>query len=385
MSGNPKNFEGRAIVLFVVVTAIAALVIGCRPVSEPISEPVSITPASAGASTSTDPLVRVIHPNVPGSFVAVSKKIRPSVVSIFTAQIVAQSPFSDWFGLDRLFMPNRERIQRSLGTGFVIDAAGYILTNFHVVRGAHEILIQLENGTEIPAVPVGADPGIDVALLHVEAGGLSPAELGDSDHVEVGEWVIAVGNPFGLSHTVTAGIVSAKGREYRDLGMHQRGYQNFIQTDASINPGNSGGPLVNTLGEVIGMNTAVSAAGQGLGFAVPINMIKTIINQLKRNGRVVTTWIGVGIREISEVYRRKLQLPNGILVTEIYSNGPSDKILEPGDVITTLNGTSISSSSEFTWLVGTAGVGSEIRLKVFRKGKIEDITVKAAEKPDILQ
>jgi serine protease Do len=313
--------------------------------------------------------------------VAVAKKVKPTVVNIFTAQIVAQSPFNEWFGLDRLLVPHKERIQRSLGTGFIVDAAGYILTNFHVVRGAHEILVQLEDGVETPAVPVGADPGIDVALLHVEGVGLAPAELGDSDRVEVGEWVLAVGNPFGLSHTVTAGIVSAKGRDYRDLGLNQRGYQNFIQTDASINPGNSGGPLVNVAGQVIGMNTAVSAAGQGLGFAVPINMIKAVLSQLKRNGRVVPAWLGVGIRDVADVHRQRLGVPSGILVTEVYEGGPAVGILAVGDVITTLNGTPLTDSTAFSWLIGTAGVGNEVNLKVFRRGKVLDISLRVAEKP----
>lgn len=327
----------------------------------------------------------MVYPNVPGSFVGVAKKVKPTVVNIFTAQIVAESPFRNWFGADHLFIPHRERIQRSLGTGFIIDAAGYVLTNFHVVRGAHEILIQSEGGTETPAVPVGADPGIDVALLHVEGVGLSPAQLGDSDQVEVGEWVLAVGNPFGLSHTVTAGIVSAKGRDYRDLGMHQRGYQNFIQTDASINPGNSGGPLVNTAGEVIGMNTAVSASGQGLGFAVPINMIKAVLSQLKRNGRVVPAWLGIGIRDVEEIHRRRLRVPDGILITEVYSGGPAEDILKVGDVITSLNATAVKDSTEFSWLIGTAGVGNEVGLKVYRDGKTFDVSVRVSEKPSIVR
>ncbi len=358
--------------------------LSCRPVSEPAPTSESL-PEMTSIPNPSEPPVRVVHPNVPGSFVATAKKVKPTVVNIFTAQIVAESPFSNWFGMERLLMPHRERIQRSLGTGFIIDAAGYVLTNYHVVRGAHEILIQLEDGVETPAVPVGADPGIDVALLHVEEVGLSPAELGDSDQVEVGEWVLAVGNPFGLSHTVTAGIVSAKGRDYRDLGIHQRGYQNFIQTDASINPGNSGGPLVNLAGQVIGMNTAVSASGQGLGFAVPINMIKAVLPQLKQNGRVVPAWLGVGIRDVEDIHKQRLGVPDGILVTEVYEDGPAANRLAVGDVITELNGTPLKDSAEFLWLVGTAGVGNDVHLKVFRDGKTFETDVRAAEKPANIQ
>jgi serine protease Do len=355
----------------------------CRPVTEPAPENAPLPTPKISEATDSTP-VRVVYPNVPGSFVATAKKVKPSVVNIFTAQIVQESPFHNWFGLDSLFRPHRERIQRSLGTGFIVDAAGYILTNYHVVRGAHEILVQLEDERETPAMPVGAEPGIDVALLHVDGTGLTPMELGDSDALEVGEWVLAVGNPFGLTHTVTAGIVSAKGRDYQDLGMNQRGYQNFIQTDASINPGNSGGPLVNVAGQVVGMNTAVSASGQGLGFAVPINMIKTILTQLKRTGRVIPAWLGIGIHDVTAVHQQRLGVPKGVLVTEVYQGGPADGTLEPGDVIVAFNGTEVKDTAELSWMTTTAGVGNMVQLKVFRQGQVIDIRVRVAEKPDIL-
>ncbi len=326
--------------------------------------------------------MRVVYPNVPGSFVATAKKVKPTVVNIFTAQIVRQSPFNRWFGFDDLFgRPHRERIQRSLGSGFIIDGQGFVLTNFHVIRGAHEILVQLEDGREVPAEVVGVEPGIDVALLHVEATALSPCILGNSENLEVGEWVLAVGNPFGLSHTVTAGIVSAKGRDYRDLGMHQRGYQNFIQTDASINPGNSGGPLVNVAGEVVGMNTAVSAEGQGLGFAVPINMIKAVLQQLKRTGRVVPAWLGIGIRDMTPTLQQRLKGPPGILVVEVFKGGPADGTLRPGDVITKFNGATVKSGSELSWMTSTAGVGNEVQLHIHRDGQFLDIPLRVVQKP----
>jgi serine protease Do len=368
---------------------IALTLVACRPAQKNQPTPAAQAPPESRKAEDTTPPepvdapVKVVYPNMPGSFVATAKKVKPTVVNIFTAQIIHKSPFSDWFGFDSLFgIPQHDRIQRSLGSGFVIDAQGFVLTNYHVVRGAHEILVQLENGDEVPATPVGADPGIDVALLHVESTGLSTAQLGDSDKLEVGEWVLAVGNPFGLSHTVTAGIVSAKGRDYRDLGMNQRGYQNFIQTDASINPGNSGGPLVNVAGEVVGMNTAVSATGQGLGFAVPINMVKTILGQLKRTGRVVPAWLGIGIREVTAELERQLGLPRGILVTEIYSKGPAENILQPGYVIVSFNGTEVKHASELAWMTSTAGIGNEVKLRVFRSRAYEEIKVRVAAKPN---
>ncbi|MCP4606813.1 MAG: PDZ domain-containing protein [Proteobacteria bacterium] len=350
----------------------------CRPIQEaPSPAPQPVPPPKP------EPSVRVVYPNVPGSFVATAKKVKPSVVNIFTAQIVRQSPFNSWFGLNDLFgLPHRDRIQRSLGSGFIIDAQGYVLTNYHVAQGAHEILVQLEDGREVPAVPVGAEPGIDVALLHVEDTNLQPAALGNSDSLEVGEWVVAIGNPFGLSHTVTAGIVSAKGRDYRDLGMHQRGYQNFIQTDASINPGNSGGPLVNVAAEVIGMNTAVSSTGQGLGFAVPINMIKAVLPQLKLTGHVVPAWLGIGIRELTKDLREHLKTPKGVLITDVFQDGPAaEGGLLPGDVIVSFNSAPISKTSELSWMTNTAGVGNEVKIKVYRKGKILEFPLRVVQKP----
>jgi S1-C subfamily serine protease len=347
-----------------------------KPVPVPVTQP--------RENIKPEPKVKVVYPNVPGSFVATAKKIKPSVVNIFTTQIVRKSPVQGWFGFDDLFgRPHRERIQRSLGSGFIVDGRGFVLTNFHVIRGAHEILVQIEDEREVPAGLVGAEPGIDVALLHVEDTGLEPAILGNSDSLEVGEWVLAVGNPFGLSHTVTAGIVSAKGRSYSDLGIDQRGYQNYIQTDASINPGNSGGPLVNTSGEVVGMNTAISSSGQGLGFAVPINMIKAVLPQLKRTGRVVPAWLGVGIREMNEKLMSELRAPEGILVTEVYPGGPAEGQLVLGDVIVEFNGGKVESASELAWMAATAGVNNDVVVRVFRQEKYLEYTIKVMEKPSV--
>jgi serine protease Do len=331
-----------------------------------------------------EPKVKVVYPNVPGSFVATAKKVKPSVVNIFTTQIVRKNPVQGWFGFEDLFgRPHRERIQRSLGSGFIVDARGFVLTNYHVIRGAHEILVQIEDEREVSAGLVGAEPGIDVALLHVEDTGLEPATLGNSDNLEVGEWVLAIGNPFGLSHTVTAGIVSAKGRSYSDLGINQRGYQNYIQTDASINPGNSGGPLVNTGGEVVGMNTAISSSGQGLGFAVPINMIKAILPQLKRTGRVVPAWLGIGIREMTEEMMGELRAPEGILVTEVYPRGPAEGQLKLGDVIVEFNDMKVESASELAWMAATSGVNNDVIVKVFRQGKYLEYKIQVMEKPNV--
>jgi len=325
----------------------------------------------------------VVYPNVPGSFVAVAKKVNPSVVNIFTAHVVRQSPFFGMPGLEELFgHRQRERVQRSLGSGFIVDSQGFVLTNYHVVRGADSILVQMEDGRHAKATPVGAEPAIDVALLHIDMGDLTPAVLGDSEAVEVGEWVLAVGNPFGLSHTVTSGIVSAKGRKSADMGMAGSSYQDFIQTDASINPGNSGGPLVNVAGEVIGINTAIAAAGEGIGFAVPINMVKTILAQLKHSGRVVHAWIGVGIRELASDVKKKLGIPHGVMVTEIFSDGPAVQTgLRPGDIVVSFNDKPIDGSGELAWMTNTAGIGNMAALGIRRGRETIVLQVKVAARP----
>jgi serine protease Do len=362
------------------IAAIATAVVlaACRSVTETPAPP----PAPVAAPAAPDPVVKVVYPNVPGSFVSAVKRLKPSVVNIFTAQVVRDRSAFGFPGFEDLFGTHRERIQRSLGSGFVIDSQGYVLTNFHVVQGAAEILVQLEDGRELAAQPVGAEPSIDVALLHIQAVDLAPVAFGDSDALEVGEWVLAIGNPFGLSQTVTAGIVSAKGRASREIGMGRSGYQNFIQTDASINPGNSGGPLANVDGDVIGINTAIAAAGQGIGFAVPVNMVRPILPQLKTNGRVVPAWIGVGIRELDPAAAQKLGLEGGVLITEVFGGGPAERSgIKQGDVITRFNGAPVHGVAELAWMTNTAGVGNDVALGAWRKGREIAVTVTVEPKP----
>ncbi|HEX2767994.1 MAG TPA: trypsin-like peptidase domain-containing protein, partial [Geobacteraceae bacterium] len=241
-------------------------------------------------------------------FVELAKKLKPSVVNISTAKTVApqkrlqrppnsfgQEPFEDFF--NRFFdnIPQHSYKQRSLGSGFIISNEGFILTNNHVVAGADEIKIKLSDGREFKAVVKGTDEKLDLAVLKIEVKGTLPvADLGDSDAIQVGEWVMAIGNPFGLNQTVTAGIVSAMGRV---IGSGP--YDDYIQTDASINPGNSGGPLFNASGKVIGINTAIVAGGQGIGFAIPVNMAKSVLPQLEEKGKVTRGWLGVAIQPVT--------------------------------------------------------------------------------------
>ncbi len=273
-----------------------------------------------------------VLPSAPGSFSQLAKSASPSVVNISTVKVIKghgqgqgqapspfgpNDPFKEFF--DRFFkdqMPKGFK-QQSLGTGVIIDKEGFILTNNHVVEQTDEIKVKLADEREFTAKIVGRDPKTDLALIRIESDSpLTPLPLGDSDKLEVGDWVVAIGNPFGLGNTVTAGIVSAK---YRQIGAGS--YDNFIQTDASINPGNSGGPLLNTAGEVIGINTAIfsrSGGSVGIGFAIPINMAKDLLPQLKK-GKVVRGWLGVMIQKITPDLKEKLDLKDekGALVADV--------------------------------------------------------------------
>jgi serine protease Do len=261
-------------------------------------------------------------------------------------------------------------------SGFIIDKEGFILTNNHVVESTDEIKVKLADGREFKAEIVGRDPKTDLALIRIEPeSDLPTLSLGDSETAQVGDWVIAIGNPFGLGHTVTAGIVSAK---YRQIGAGS--YDNFIQTDASINPGNSGGPLLNTAGEAIGINTAIfsrSGGNIGIGFAIPINMAKDILPQLKE-GKVVRGWLGVMIQEVTPDLKEKLGLSDadGALVADVTSGGPAEKAgIQRGDVIVGFNGKEIKEMKELPFLVASSPVGSEAKVDIVRNGKPMSVTV----------
>jgi serine protease Do len=336
---------------------------------------------------------RPLSQATPGSFAELVKEASPSVVNISTVKVIKggeerepmtpfgpQDPFRDFF--DRFFrdqMP-REFKQQSLGTGFIIDKDGFILTNNHVVEKTDEIKVRMSDDKEYVAKIIGRDPKTDLALIKIEPDhSLTPLPMGDSDKLEVGEWVIAIGNPFGLGNTVTAGIVSAK---YRQIGMGS--YENFIQTDASINPGNSGGPLLNTKGEVIGINTAIftrSGGSVGIGFAIPINMAKDLLPQLKK-GKVVRGWLGVMIQAITPELQEKLDLKDekGALVADVTAGGPADKAgIKRGDVIVSFDGRAIEEMKDLPYIVASTPVGKEVTVEVIRKGRMEQVQVKIGE------
>jgi serine protease Do len=327
-------------------------------------------------------------PATPGSFSQLVKEARQSVVNISAMKIIKggrafrfpfseDDPFHDWF--EKFFKDQipKEHRQRSLGSGFIIDKDGFILTNNHVVEKTDEIKVRLANGKEYDAKIIGRDSKTDLALIRIKTDKpLIPLPLGDSEKLEVGEWVVAIGNPFGLDHTVTAGIVSAK---YRQLGAGA--YDNFIQTDASINPGNSGGPLLNTRGEVVGINSAIysrSGGSIGIGFAIPVNMAKDLLPQLKK-GKVVRGWLGVMIQKITPELKDKLNLKEnrGALVADVTSSGPADKAgIERGDVIISFDGKEIIEMNELPYLVASTPVGKVVKMEVIRQGRKKSLEVK---------
>ncbi|TYB33947.1 MAG: DegQ family serine endoprotease [Flexistipes sinusarabici] len=326
----------------------------------------------------------------PDSFSEVAGKVRKGVVNISTTKIVEQKGISDFFN-DEFFkkffgdkMPDipehrRPFRSKSLGSGFVIDKEGLIVTNNHVVENADEIIVKLPDGNEFSAEVVGTDPLTDLALLNIEPEDetLHPLTLGDSENADVGDWVVAVGNPFGLESTVTAGIVSAKGRV---LG--EGPYDNFMQTDASINPGNSGGPLVNMDGEVVGINTAIIPSGQGLGFAIPVNMLKELLPKLK-SGEVERGWLGVSLQPMNEKLARTfgLEKATGALVADVVKGDPASKAgVKAGDIILAVDGEKIEESRELVNYIGKKSPGEKVNLKIYRDGKIINIEVKLGER-----
>jgi len=337
---------------------------------------VIIAVLSVGGSSESFSAMNTATP--PGSFSPLVKIANPSVVNISTVKIIKEEregsmpfgpndPMKDFF--ERYFggqIPKKYK-QKSLGTGFIIDKKGFILTNNHVVEQTDEIRVRTADDKEFAAKIVGRDLMTDLALIRIKSDTpFIPLLLGDSNRLEVGDWVVAIGNPFGLGNTVTAGIVSAK---YRQIGAGA--YDNFIQTDTPINPGNSGGPLLNTAGEVIGINTAIfseSGGSVGIGFAIPINMVKDLLPQLKK-GKVIRGWIGVIIQKVTPELKDKLNLPDekGALVSDVVSRGPAGESgIKRGDVIVSFDGKLIKESRELPYIVASTSVGKTVPVDIIR-------------------
>jgi serine protease Do len=373
----------------------------------------SDSPASSASKSSNVPIM------VPGNFTELAEKARPGVVNIQTVKTVkgggrvfrhffgnpfgGQNPFSgrqnpfdggnpfeDFFGPQTDDGPSDNFQQKSLGSGFIIDREGHIVTNNHVVDGADGVKVKLADGKEFDAKVIGRDSKTDLALIKISGSSdLQPLKMGNSDETKVGSWVVAIGSPFGLEQTVTAGIVSAKGRI---IGSGP--YDNFIQTDASINPGNSGGPLINMNGEVIGINTAIVASGQGIGFAIPVNMAVDVIPQLKNKGRVTRGWLGVAIQDITPELAKSFGLKEkkGALVADVVKDGPAEKAgIERGDVIVEFDGKEVAESKDLPRIVASVPVGKNVTIKLLKDGKaitknvkiaqMEETTAKVAEGP----
>jgi serine protease Do len=332
----------------------------------------------------------------PQSFADLAEAVKPAVVNVSTVSTtkVPGNPFQFFFGpkeqgpfedfLKRFFgdMPDRELKQKSLGSGVVIDRDGFILTNYHVVQRADEITVRMADGRELKARVVGRDPKTDLALIKISSPtqSLPALPLGDSDAIRVGDWVLAVGNPFGLAHTVTQGIISATGRV---IGAGP--YDNFLQTDAPINPGNSGGPLINIKGEVVGICTAIVASGQGIGFAIPSNMAKNIVAQLREKGKVTRGWIGVSVQPVTPEIAHSFGLKEakGVLVGDVVANSPAEAAgIKRGDIILAFNGKELKNISDLPLIVAQTPVGKTIQLRLLREGKEIGTQLKVAEMPE---
>lgn len=332
------------------------------------------------------------------TFVKVADEVSPSVVGIESLRQPERtrnnrdrmSPFDDdlfewffrrqWPDEEQRQRPQRQR--RAQGSGFILNEEGYILTNNHLIEQAQTITVRMLDGRELEAEIVGADPASDVAVIRVEADNLTPIELGDSDDIKVGQWVLAIGNPFGLTHTVTAGIISAIGRE---VGIAE--FENFIQTDAAINFGNSGGPLVTIDGRVIGVNTAIIGPGGniGIGLAIPINMAMDIADQLIAEGRVVRGFLGVSIQTLTPELAQTFDLPEdatGVLVPEVVPDSPADDAgIIPGDVVIELEGQRVTSASDLRNRIAAKRPGTEMRVTIIRDGQREELTVTLTQRP----
>ena len=359
------------------------------------------TNASAAAVYSAQGISGGFTGNGESPFVRVAEAVKPVVVNITAEKTMTGHPqipmeMFDWgpfFGepQDRHRMPRVPHIT-SGGSGIIIDRDGYILTNNHVVSESDKITVKLTDGTEHPAEIKGADPETDVALIKVDAKFPEEmvAHLGDSDSIKIGEWAIAVGNPFGLDWTVTVGVISARGRSNLNIGGEQGpSYQNFIQTDASINFGNSGGPLVNINGEVIGINTAINAQGQGLGFAIPINIARKVVEQLRESGEVRRGYLGIITGELDDIKKEALGLESnfsGVFVEGVQDKTPAaESGIKAGEVVTEINGQPVKSVTDFRFRIADFKPGSDVELTLVKDNKPHKIKVKLADRSQFVQ
>ncbi|MCC6748673.1 MAG: trypsin-like peptidase domain-containing protein [Deltaproteobacteria bacterium] len=368
-------------------TALATLLLatialpGCRRKAAPA--PVTAPPPAT---------VKILHPGAPGSFVRLVGQARASILHLRSAVPVKSGP-ADWFppeSPDHATVAGEwtERQQRALGSAFLIDAEGHALTNAHLVGEQAELLAELPDRPELKVLKakvLGRDAKTDLALLKLELpAGLrvAPLRLGNSDDLQVGEWLVAVGNPFGAGPVATAGVLSA--RERRDVPTGEQGYWGFLQLDARIHPGNSGGPVLNTVGEVVGLASAVRPGSEGVGLALPINVAKKIVPMLRREGRVVRAWVGIYIERVTTAHaeRAGLKEPRGAFVSSVVPQGPGERAgLRPGDVVVAFDQQEIREANDLPAFAATAGVGRAVAIRVLRAGKTLDFTLQTERMP----
>ena len=322
----------------------------------------------------------------PISYAQAVKKAAPSVVNIYTKTQVKRSihPLSRHPFFKRLYRQQPKRVEGSLGSGVIIDKAGFIVTSFHVVDSVDEILILLYDGRELPATVVGTDPETDLAVLKIVANNLQEIQFGSPKQAEIGDVVLAIGNPFGMGQTVTQGIVSATQRN----GLNLSNLENYIQTDADINPGNSGGALIDAYGNLLGINAAIlnNESSDGIGFAIPADDVQKVLTQIIDNGRVVRGWLGVEAIEVTHAIAKKLSLniTNGLLVTAIVKDGPTDRAgIIPGDIVTSINGLSVTDRHRSISQITDIFPGEPIKLIILREKQVLEIIATAGERPTI--
>lgn len=357
------------------IVAILSFILGGRILAGPLPQTSSPVKASqvnySTASTITNT----------SSVADIVESVGPAVVYIEVTQTSGmtriQPGFWDWY------FPQQPQEQKGTGTGFIIDTSGYILTNQHVIDGASKVTVKLQNQNQsYNARVVGQDHDLDLALLKIDASNLPVIPLGDSDAMRIGDSVIAIGNPYGLDHTVTTGVVSAKGRP---ITIGDRSYRNLIQTDAAINPGNSGGPLINMQGKVIAINTAVSTTAQGIGFAIPINTAKNVIQELKDDGKVTRAYLGIGMTEITSDLASRMNVDpstQGVVISQVASGSPAAKAgIKVGDILTSIDGQPMSSASKVQEYIQSLPVGQSVSLGILRSGLPHNITATLMEKP----
>lgn len=376
----------------IIIGVIAVSKLGWLPQTNAESPPVSL-PSSQTAQYD----IGVVK-DLNAAFIAIAQKANPSVVTIFTNKVVRQrvqgpyaspffsDPFREFFGGPRRQAPEREQLLQGMGSGVIISRDGYILTNNHVAGDADEIQVVLLGGKKIRAKLIGADVKTDIAVIKIEEKSLQPMELGNSDDLHVGEWVLAIGSPLSenLAHSVTAGIVSAKGRS--NVGLAD--YEDFIQTDAAINPGNSGGALINLEGKLVGINTAIASRTggfQGIGFTVPINMARRVMDSLIKEGKVVRGWLGVVIQDVDENLAKAMNLPaaEGVLVADVVENGPAGNAgIKAGDVILELDGERIKNVVELRNKVASTAPRTEVQLTILKDGEKQTVEMTLGELPE---